>query len=409
MRTVRRAVRAGVVGVAVTAMAATVSAAPAWAGSERSADGSPGHGAVQRAMEAVVDGGIPGVTARTRDREGVWRGTAGVGDLRTGKPRGTEDRFRVASITKTFVATVLLQMEAEGRLRLDDTVERWLPGVVRGHGHDGRKITVRQLLNHTSGVYDYTNDDDYLKKYVYAPGFLKHRYDTRTPQEAVDVAMAHQPDFAPGTRYQYSNTNYVLAGLILEAAGGDSYEDEIRGRVIEPLGLRGTSLPGDTSFMPRPSSRAYSTLSPDPEATKIYDVTAQNGSQSWGDGDIISTTGDLSRFLSALLRGELLPAKQLKAMTTTVPHPEVPTAGYGLGLAKYQTSCGTTVWGHDGGWLGSLSAVVSTVDGRHTLAYNLNGDWAMPANLVEAEFCGTEPGTAPASRPGPQRPGRTHG
>ncbi|MFH8369765.1 serine hydrolase domain-containing protein [Streptomyces sp. NPDC018031] len=400
----RRTARTGAAGLAVTALAVSLLAAPAWADSGRAADrrtGGAGHEAVRRAMDAVVRGGIPGITVQVRDDEGVWRSAAGVGNLRTGKPRGVADRFRVASITKTFVATVLLQLEAEGRLDLDDTVDRWLPGLVRGHGHDGRRITVRQLLNHTSGVYDFLDDREYLDTYVFAPGFLKHRHDTRTPQEAVDVAMAHPPYFAPGAGQRYSNTNYVLAALVLEAVSGNSYEDEVRERIVEPLGLRGTVLPGDTAHMPRPSSRAYSTLSEDPAATRIYDVTVQNASQTWAEGDIISTTGDLSRFLSALLRGRLLPAPQLKAMMTTVPDPENPSAGYGLGISRYRTSCGTTVWGHSGGWIGSLSEAVSTVDGRHTLVYNLNGDWAMPASLVEAEFCGAEGGAPGGSRTAP--------
>ncbi|MBH5333960.1 beta-lactamase family protein [Streptomyces pactum] len=402
--TLRRAALSGAAAVAVAAMTATALAAPAWAGTGRDTGRGTGHQALHRAMETVVEGGTPGVTAQARDGRGVWRAAVGTGDLRTGKPRGTEDRFRVASITKTFVATVLLQMEAEGKLDLDDTVDRWLPGLVRGNGHDGREITVRQLLNHTSGVYDFLNDQEYLDTYVLAPGFLEHRYETRTPQAAVDVAMSHAPDFAPGTRHQYSNTNYVLAGLIIEAVGGNTYEDEVRSRIIGPLKLRGTVMPGDTWHMPRPSSRAYSTLSLDPAATKIYDVTEQNASQSWADGDIISTTGDLNRFLTALLRGELLPPAQLKAMLTAVPVPDEEYSGYGLGIGTYRTSCGTTVWGHSGGWLGSLSEVVSTADGRHSLAYNLNGDWSMSASLVEAEFCGVTGGSGRAAAPGDRLP-----
>lgn len=396
-RPARRTVRHTVAALAVAVIATPVLAAPAWTDSGRSPARGGDHEALQQAMDTVVREGIPGVVAQARDADGVWRGTTGVGNLKNGKPRSTQDRFRIASITKTFVATVMLQLEAEGRLRLDDTVDHWLPGVVRGHGHDGRKITLRQLLNHTSGVFDYLNDPAYVRKYVLAPGFLKHRYDIRTPQEALDVALSHAPDFPPGTRYQYSNTNYVLAALIMEKASNDSYENQIHQRIIKPLGLRGTSAPGDTAHMPRPSSRAYSTLSLDPEATKIYDVTVQNASQSWGDGDLISTTGDLSRFLTALLRGELLPPEQLTSMMTTVPHPEDPTTGIGLGIGKYVTSCGVTVWGHDGGWIGSSSEVVATVDGSHTLAYNLNGDWAMPANLVDAEFCGTQQAPEPGA------------
>ncbi|MFE0421481.1 serine hydrolase domain-containing protein, partial [Streptomyces sp. NPDC058953] len=301
-------------------------------------------------------------------------------------------RFRVASITKTFVATVLLQLEDEGKLSLDDTVEKWLPGVVRGNGHDGRKITVRQLLNHTSGIYNYTDDPAFARKYLHE-GFLKHRYDTVPPAYHIKVAMAHPPNFEPGKSFRYSNTGYVLAGLIIEKASGTSYEQQVRERIINPLKLRATHNPGNTHHMPQPSSRAYSKLTPDPTATKVHDVTVMNGSQGWADGDIISSAADLNRFYKALIRGELLSPKQLTAMKTTGPE------GYGLGLFKTETTCGTTLWGHSGGAAGSLSDALTTEDGSRQLAFNANGDYDVtPASfqrVVEAEFCGTEPGTPP--------------
>ncbi|MFE7608952.1 serine hydrolase domain-containing protein [Streptomyces celluloflavus] len=371
---------------AVAAVTATAFTAPAQAQTRGGA-----HDATRRAMDAVVAGGVPGVTGQASDRRGVWKGASGVGNLKTGAPRGADDRFRIASITKTFVATVLLQQEAEGELSLDDTVEKWLPGLVRGNGNDGRKISVRQLLNHTSGLFDYTDDPDYQATYMVSDGFLKHRFETRTPQTAVQVAMHHQPDFAPGAKHAYSNTNYVLAGLIIEAAGGNSYAHEVRQRIIKPLGLRATTVPGNTSRMPQPSSRAYSKLFVDTPAGKIYDVTLQNASQSWADGDIISSAADLNRFFGALLGGKVLPPEQLKEMKTTVPDPDDPAGGgYGLGLIAANTSCGVRLWGHSGGWLGSISNAVTTEDGRHSLAYNANGDWTADgmAQVTEAEFCG---------------------
>lgn len=386
-----RMARCAAVALAAGALVVGAFTAPAGAASSGGTVQGEGHQATQRVLDAMVRAGVPGITAQARDRRGVWRSTSGVGDRTTGRPRSVDDHFRVASITKTFVATVLLQQEAEGRIALDDTVERWLPGVVRGNGNDGRRISVRQLLNHTSGIYDYTDDPGYLKKYVQAPGFLRHRYDTVTPDLAVRTALSHRPGFEPGARYGYSNTNYVLAALIMEKAGGRSYEDEVRRRIIEPLGLHGTVLPGHSVDVPEPSGRAYSTLSTDPGARKIYDVTRQNASQSWGDGDIISTTADLNRFFSALIRGELLPPAQLAEMKTTVPHPQNPAYRYGLGIATIKAACGVWLWGNDGGWLGSSSQAVTTEDGRHTLALNLNGDWGVPsgagADIMKAEFC----------------------
>ncbi|MFD3560063.1 serine hydrolase domain-containing protein [Streptomyces sp. NPDC058686] len=382
-------VRTGLVGVAVMAsVTAGALATPALA----DARGGNGHGhrATQQAMEAAVAAGVPGVTGQATDKSGTWKGTSGLGDLRTETPRGDRDRYRVGSITKTFVATVLLQLEAEGRLSLDDTVDHWLPGVVTGHGHDGRKITVRQLLNHTSGIYNVTSDKGFQQTVFARDGFLKHRYDTWTPGELVSVAMAHKPDFAPGTSWNYSNTNYVLAGMIVKQVTGHSYADEIRHRIIEPLHLRATSLPGTTVTVPRPASRAYSKFPDDPDK-KTYDVTELNPSLASSAGEMISDSADLNRFYSALLRGRLLPAAQLAEMKKTVPVPTgkgEPEVGYGLALMRQKLTCGKEIWGHSGGIHGSSSNAVTTSDGRHTLAFNFNGDWTGDGQaVIEAEFC----------------------
>jgi D-alanyl-D-alanine carboxypeptidase len=407
---VRRTIRTGAVGLAA-ALAVTAFAQPALAGTQGDADRAAGkHTATQRAMDAMVAAGTPGVTAEVVKGQ-VWKGTSGVGDLRTGKPRGADDRFRIGSITKTFVATVLLQLEAEGKLDLDDSVERWLPGLVRGNGNDGRRITVRQLLNHTSGIYNYTSEAAFADRNLLG-GFLKHRYDTHTPRELVRVALRHKPDFAPGTSHSYSNTGYILAGLIIEKVSGTSYEQAVRERIVNPLGLRATSLPGTNPFMPKKSSRAYSKLTRDPAATKIYDATEHNMSWGWSAGDMISTTSDLNRFFTALMRGRLLPPKQLAAMRTAVPTPDNPVySGYGLGLYTARTSCGAKVWGHSGGTVGSNSETAITPDGRHTLTFNRNGEWG-PAGVVEAEFCGTTSkkagsGTAGSEKAGSGKAGST--
>ncbi|MFJ9814662.1 serine hydrolase domain-containing protein [Streptomyces sp. NPDC101151] len=346
------------------------------------------HSAARRAIEAAVRAGVPGVTATAKDTHGTWSTTAGVGDTRTGEPRSTADRYRVGSITKSFVSTVLLQLEAEGRLSLDDKVDRWLPGVVSGHGHDGRDITVRQLLNHTSGIYNYTADDDFGRTYFLKDGFFRHRYDTLTPLDLVAVAMKHKPDFAPGTSWNYSNTNYVLAGMVIGKVTGHSYATEITRRIIEPLHLTATSVPGTRVTVPRPSSRAYSKLAQTATGPS-YDVTKLNPSLASSAGEMISNSADLDRFYSALLSGKLLPPRQLKEMKTTVKMAGVPNIGYGLGLMDTRLSCGVHVWGHDGGIHGSASSAVTTADGRHSLALNFNGDWAGDtAAVAEGEFCG---------------------
>jgi D-alanyl-D-alanine carboxypeptidase len=369
--------------VAATAVLLSAAlAAPAAAAAE-----GHGHAATRKAVEAAVRAGVPGVTATAKDAHGTWSTTAGVGDLRTGTPRSTADRYRVGSITKTFVATVLLQLEAEGRLSLDDTVDKWLPGVVRGHGHDGRHITVRQLLNHTSGIYNYTEDEDFGRAYFTEEGFSRHRYDTLTPRELAAVAMRHEPDFAPGTSWHYSNTNYVVAGMVIEKVTGHSYATEITRRVIHPLRLRATSLPGTEATVPHPSSRAYSKFT-DPSGP-TYDVTALNPSLASAAGEMISNSADLDRFYGALLGGKILPPHQLKEMKTTVEIKDSRSPGrYGLGLMETPLSCGVQVWGHDGGIHGSTSTAITTEDGRHSLAVNFNGDWAGDGRAVaEAEFC----------------------
>ncbi|MCG7204730.1 serine hydrolase domain-containing protein [Streptomyces arenae] len=375
-------VRTTLVGATALVLSAAL-AAPAFA-----APPGTGHPATREAVEAAVRGGVPGATVTARDAHGTWSATAGVGDLATGAPRSPADRYRVGSITKTFVATVLLQLEEEGRLSLDDTVAKWLPGVVTGNGNDGRRITVRQLLNHTSGIFNYTNDEDFGRAYFLKDGFFRHRYDTLTPAGLVAIAMKHEPAFAPGTGWGYSNTNYVLAGMVIKAVTGRSYAAEITRRVIGPLRLTGTSVPGTRTTLPRPSSRAYSKLA-ETAAGPTYDVTELNPSLASSAGEMISTSADLTRFYEALLRGRLLPPHQLKEMKTTVPIPGAPNAAYGLGLADVTLPCGVHVWGHDGGIHGSSSNAATTADGRHALAVNYNADWTGDTDaVVEAEFCG---------------------
>ncbi|WOX09715.1 serine hydrolase domain-containing protein [Streptomyces sp. N50] len=378
------AVRAAVLGATAVALSVAL-AGPAPAAEPAGKD----HAATRAALRAAVQDGVPGVTATVKDGGTTWSTTAGVGNLRTGAPRSADDRYRVGSITKAFVSTVLLQLEAEGRLSLDDTVEKWLPGVVQGNGNDGTHITVRQLLNHTSGIFNYTADDDFGTAYFTKDGFFQHRYDTKSAADLVAIAMSHKPDFAPGTSWNYSNTNYVLAGMVVQKVTGRSYATEIRDRIINPLHLKATSLPGTKVTVPSPSSHAYSKLA-DETTGPTYDVTKLNPSIASSAGEMISDSADLDRFYGALLGGKLLPAKQLKEMQTTVPAGDSPTTRYGLGISDIKLPCGVHLWGHDGGIHGSSSVVVATPDGRHALAFNFNGDWSGDAGaVVVGEFCGT--------------------
>ncbi|CAM5246385.1 D-alanyl-D-alanine carboxypeptidase [Streptomyces spiroverticillatus] len=371
---------------AVTAAALAATVVPAHA-----QDHAPDpHAGTRAAVDALVRDGAPGVVARSEGPGGsrAWTNTAGVGNLTTGRERDAGDRFRIGSLTKTFTATVVLQLEAEGRLSLDDRVEKWLPGVVRGNGHDGSRITLRQLLQHTSGIYNYTSDPTFVSEHM-SEGFLAHRYDSLPARALVRVAMKHAPDFEPGAKWQYSNTNYILAGMIIEKATGRSYESEITRRILRPLALRATSVPHDEVRLGRPSSRAYTTFGKDPATAKKYDVTELNPTLAGAAGGMISSTADLNRFYRSLLTGKLLPKRQLTEMKTTVPvHPQRPDLSYGLGIFKEVQSCGKAVWGHTGGIHGSTTHAVTGEDGRTSVALHLNGDWSGDTDTVmEAEFC----------------------
>ncbi|MEU9336450.1 serine hydrolase domain-containing protein [Streptomyces sp. NPDC048290] len=427
-----RSVRPGLLLTAGALLATTLAVVPPATGAEAAADSpreanrmtmeqreprprTPGtHQATQAALDAIVAAGTPGALARATNGRAHWSGTAGVADLRTGQPRRATDRFRVGSLTKTFTATLLLQLEAEGRLSLDDSVEKWLPGVIRGRGHDGRKVSLRQLLNHTSGIFSYNRDPGFLARFTGEP-FLEHRYDGATPQELVRIGLSHPPEFPPGTGWSYSDTNYILAGLVVERATGHDYATEVERRLIRPLRLHSTTVPGTSPTVPRPHARHYSRLYLDHPDAPIHDVTDFNPSVAWAAGQIISTADDLNRFFRALLGGELLPARQQRALLDTVPtgDGEAPptghsSSGYGLGIRSDTLSCGVTVWGHGGQVPGSLSRTAATRDGRHVLTLNRNGDWGEQTGedaVLEAEFCGARPaaGSDDGDTPGAER------
>lgn len=366
-----------------TTAVALVAAAVAAFGIAGAAAADEGHDAAQDAMDAQVRrAGVPGVLGEARDGGGEWHGASGVAVRGTSRPPMPQDKFRIGSLTKPFVATVLLQLEAEGRVGLDDPVERWLPGVVRGGGQDGRRVTVRQLLGHTSGLYDFTADPDFRRSYA-GRHFTAHREGSPDARALVRTAMKHRRNFAPGTDWGYSNTNYVLAGMVIAKATGRSYAYEVERRIIRPLKLDDTSLPGTSSRVPAPHGHTYSKL---PGGAK-RDVTVLDPSVAGASGEMISSTHDLVRFMRALLAGEVLPPRQLAQMKSTVPA----TGGdrYGLGLTEHRLACGTTVWGHEGVIQGSRSTAAATADGTHAAAFNLNADWSPGTRkLLEAEFCG---------------------
>ncbi|GHC60297.1 serine hydrolase domain-containing protein [Streptomyces flavofungini] len=363
----------------------------------------PPHAPTQAALDRIVEQGTPGVIAQVRDRRGVWHGRAGVGDLATGGERGPDEKFRIASLSKTFTSVVLLKLEAEGGLSLDDSVEKWLPGVVRGKGYRPGAITVRHLLNHTSGIFDYNMDDGFRAKYA-GDAFDKNRHTRWRPAQLVDIALAHPPNFQPeqGSRpghageWDYSDTNYILAGMIIEKATGGPYEEAVDRLVIDPLGLRGTSVPGRSPKVPSPHATHYSTLFEDPPHAKVRDVTEFSPTVAFSAGQLISTVGDVNTFMSKLLRGQvLLPAQQRQLLDAIPVDGDKGHGGpddvYGLGIRHFKLKEGCWAWGHGGMIPGSASRTVAAADGRHVLTMNRNGDWGEQKGedeVVEAEFCG---------------------
>lgn len=316
---------------------------------------------LREAMQTFVDVGFAGMQLRVHDERGEWVDSAGVGKLgETAKPP-TNGRFRIGSNTKTFVATVVLQLVAEDKVGLDAPVAGYLPRF----GLD-RRITVRMLLQHTSGVFNHTGD-------VYPDGtavpglpstgqeWVDNRFHTYQPEELVRFALSKPPLFAPGTDWSYSNTNYTLAGLLIEKVTGRSYAEEMRRRILRPLELRGTVVPGVSSEIPGPHAHGYYRYEDDGQ-WKTADVTSQNPSLIFAAGDMISTTQDLQTFFSALQGGKLLPDPLLAEMRT--PHPKL---GYGLGLFVEDAGCGVTVLRHNGSTIGYGALMYSTPDGRKTL------------------------------------------
>ncbi|MEV0618752.1 serine hydrolase domain-containing protein [Nonomuraea sp. NPDC050404] len=351
------------------------------------------HAELQQVLDQAVADGMPGIIADVRDGHRSWFGTAGVADTETGRKRRQQEYFRAGSTTKTFVAVVVLKLAAEGRLSLDDTVDKWLPGVVKGNGHDGSKITIRQLLNQTSGIFPYTSDEALATK-QWSTAFLKGRFNSNRPEQLVKVAMANPPSFAPGKGWGYSNTNYTLAGMIIEKVTGNSYAEEITRRIIRPLGLRKTYLPGEGTKLRRPHAQHYVKFPVGEDTTTPYDLTAMNPSWAGAAGSIVSTMSDLHTFYRAVLSGRLLPHTQQKEMFTTISTKGVQwidNTAYGLGVFSQKLSCGVTIWGNGGRIHGSWTYAMGTRDGKHMVVSNINGDWDNPISILikemEAEMC----------------------
>lgn len=336
-------------GIALVTAAGLAALAIGGTAVAQTATGRIDRQAVQRAADTITGQGALGVQVRVVDGRDRFTARAGVAEWGGTAPVPVDGRFRAGSITKTFVSTVVLQLAGEGRVGLDDPVGDHLPGLLP----DGDRITVRHLLQHTSGLYNYT-----AALPLDPAGFETIRYKQWQPRELVALAAARPLEFPPGTAWAYSNTNYVVAGLLVEKLTGRPYGDAVRDRIFRPLGLRGSTIPAGRTEINGPHAHGYYRV-----AGEVVDVTRLNPSVADAAGELVTTTADLDRFLTALLSGRLLRPAQQAELLKAPPF----TKGYGLGIETTELPCGVKVHGHGGGIPGYSSFMGATGDGKTRL------------------------------------------
>ncbi|MFF5503978.1 serine hydrolase domain-containing protein [Streptomyces roseolus] len=386
-------------GVAAALIAAVV-AGPATAGTAAAAAPAPTSASVPApdragivaALNSAMANGAPGAMARFSGPGGVESLTVGVRDRASGAPMDIHARFRIGSVSKTFSTVVLLQLVEEGRLELDAPVDRYLPGLL-----PDERITVRHLLTHRSGLADYTNA-------MFAdtvPGFEAVRNRVFSYQELVDLSLSEPRTTEPGVAYRYSNANFVVVGMLIEKLTGQPVDRAYERRIFKPLKLRDTSYVHPDTRIKGLRVRGY--LHPDAAGEPLVDSTEQTVSWAQSAGAVISSPADLNTFTSALMRGRLLSPAMLEEMTTVTPTDATNTRFYGLGLRRYDLSCGAQVFGHTGTVQGYYTYAFSTRDGRRSLSAVANTSNHGAANTalggtLEAAFCGPKPAPAASAR-----------
>ena len=397
----RRQLRLAALGVAAIFLVGTLgpvaSATPSaptrtTAQSPASADPDGLQGLVQR----IVDAGAPGATLLVRDGVSTRTYTSGVADESSGRVLQPADDFRVGSITKSFVATLTLQLVDRGAIVLDAPIATYLPHLLP----DGAHITVRQLLQHTSGLFDYTGDPEFTK------GLLARR--SWHPRELVALSAKHDVLFPPGTQWSYSNTNYIVLGILVRTVGDAGMKQQLEDRIIGPLDLDSTRFYVHARHIVEPHSHGYAIR----RSGDLWDVTSRfEPSWAWTAGALVSNDMDLATFYRALLSGQVLPKALLAEMKDTVPAGA--GVGYGLGLLSENLACGTA-WGHDGLYVGYYVLALTSEDGNHQAVLAMNLDPANgypPPGLIDAfaaavsgGYCGTDGEAPPPSTPGPDAP-----
>ena len=298
--------------------------------------------------------------------EGSYVAARGVADSKTRRPMRVEDHFRIGSITKTFTATLLLILADEKRLGLDDPVSKfvtWVP--------NGDKITLRMLAEMTSGLHNYTEDDAWVKT------AFSDSNRVWTPRELVDVGIKHPPDFPPGQGWHYSNTNYVLLGMILEQVTGKRIQDSFGEKIFRPLQLKQTSWPIGVA-LPTPYAHGTTVQTLD---DKLDDATYRNPSWAFTAGQLVSTMADLRTWIVSYATGSLLsPAMQKQRLTWMTMPPNTPERAYGIGI------------GIDHGWLGHTGEL----PGYNCAASYLPGKKAVIVVMVNSDIPANEVNPAPA-------------
>ncbi|WP_405890573.1 serine hydrolase domain-containing protein [Streptomyces sp. NBC_00133] len=384
-------------GTALGAVLLSLLAVPAQAASAAestptaAAEGMPAPdlAGLREVLRSALAKGAPGAMARIDDNGTVYKAAEGIADRVTGRPISTQDRFRVGSVSKSFSSVVLLQLVDEGRLDLDTSVNTYLPGLLPDD-----RISVRHLLSHRSGLYDYTND-------MFAqtvPGFESVRNRVFTLKELVDLSLAKPLNNQPGAAYSYSNTNFVVVGMLIEKLTGHTLSTEYRDRIIKPLKLRDTFYVHPDTALPGRHTKGY--LTPDEAGAPLVDSTRQTVSWAQSAGAVISSTRNLDTFFSALLGGKLLSADRLAQMQQWTPVNS--TQGYGLGLRRRDLSCGVSVYGHTGTVQGYYTYSFTSKDGKRSITAvantSNNGDvLGIMAKTLDAAFCG-KPAPATGAR-----------
>ncbi|MFE6857087.1 serine hydrolase domain-containing protein [Nocardia sp. NPDC057668] len=307
-------------------------------------------------IDALVRTGLAGAIATLTENGQTLTLTAGVADRATGEPipLSPHQEVRVGSISKTFVAAIVLQLAAEGRVRLDEPIDTYLPGLLTGNGIDARAITVRQILQHRSGLPEFAD----------APEIDEYRAGVEgrvfTPAEEIRIALRNPARFAPGARFEYTNTNYTVAAMLIEKVTGRAYTDELTGRITVPTQLTGTYLPNPGELDIRgPHPHGYATI----DGVRT-DVTRSEPSVPWAAGALVSTGADLNRFYLDLLAGKVVAPAQLEQMLAGEPQEPGGSMWYGLGIGGTELDCGAQYFGHTGGIAGYVTVAGASRDGR---------------------------------------------